>query len=258
MDRRFAVLVCSAVMLGLALVPAAAQQKTAKQCNEEWTANKATIQASGKTKKVFVAECRGQATAAPTAAPKPAATAAPKPPRTAAPSPAANVKTAKQCNEEWTANKAAIQASKKTKKEFMAECRTQPAGASTTTAAPSPATPPPAAAPARPSTAAPAAPPPTGAPARQPSTAAAPTATPPPATTRPSTAATPAAAGQFSTEAQAKARCPGDTVVWVNLDSKVYHFAGTRNYGTTKSGAYMCEKDATAAGSRAAKNEKRP
>jgi hypothetical protein len=258
MDRRFAVLACSAVMLGLALVPAAAQQKTAKQCNEEWTANKATIQASGKTKKVFVAECRGQATAAPTAAPKPAATAAPKPPRTAAPSPAANVKTAKQCNEEWTANKAAIQASKKTKKEFMAECRTQPAGASTTTAAPSPATPPPAAAPARPSTRAPAAPPPTGAPARQPSTAAAPTATPPPATTRPSTAATPAAAGQFSTEAQAKARCPGDTVVWVNLDSKVYHFAGTRNYGTTKSGAYMCEKDATAAGSRAAKNEKRP
>jgi hypothetical protein len=68
----------------------------------------------------------------------------------------------------------------------------------------------------------------------------------------------PTGAGQFSTEAQAKARCPGDTVVWVNLDSKVYHFAGTRNYGTTKSGAYMCEKDATAAGSRAAKNEKQP
>jgi hypothetical protein len=241
MDRRFAVLICSAAMLGLASVPAAAQQKTAKQCNDEWTANKATIQASGKTKKAFVAECRGQAAAAPTATPKPAATATPKPPRTAPPSPAANVKTAKQCNDEWTANKAAIQASKKTKKEFMAECRTQPAGASTTTAAPSPATPPPATAPARPSTAAPAAPPPTAAPARQPSTAAAPTA-----------------AGQFSTEAQAKARCPGDTVVWVNLDSKVYHFAGTRNYGTTKSGAYMCEKDATAAGSRAAKNEKRP
>jgi hypothetical protein len=258
MDRRFVVLICSAAMLGLASVPAAAQQKTAKQCNDEWTANKATIQASGKTKKVFVAECRGQAAAAPTATPKPAAGAAPKPPRTAAPSPAANVRTAKQCNEEWTANKAAIQASKKTKKEFMAECRAQPAGASTTIAAPSPATPPPAAAPARPSTAAPTAPPPAGAPVRQPSTAAAPTTMPPPATTRPSTAAAPTAAGQFSTEAQAKARCPGDTVVWVNLDSKVYHFAGMRNYGTTKSGAYMCEKDATAAGSRAAKNEKHP
>ncbi len=257
MDRCFAVLVCSAAMLGLVSLPVGAQQKTVKQCDDEWTANKATIQASGITKKVFVAECRGQATAAPAAAPKPATTAAPKPAKTAAPSRAANVKTAKQCNDEWTANKAAIQASKRTKKEFMAECRSQPAGSSTTTAAPPPATPPPAA-PARPSTAAPAAPPPTGAPARQPSTAAAPTTTPPPATTRSPTTPAPTAADQFSTEAQAKARCPGDTVVWVNLDSKVYHFAGTRNYGTTKSGAYMCERDATAAGSRAAKNEKRP
>jgi hypothetical protein len=274
MDRRFVILVCSAAMLGLAAMPAAAQQKTAKQCNDEWTASKATIQASGKTKKVFIAECRGQATAAPTAAPKPATTAAPKPPRTAASSPAANVKTAKQCNDDWTANKAAIQAGKKTKKEFMAECRAQPAGASTTTAAPPPAatpvkppstaaTPPapgtpPAAEPARPSTAAPTTPPPITAPARQPSTAAAPPTTPPPATTRAPAAPAPTAAGQFSTEAQAKARCPGDTVVWVNLNSKVYHFAGTRNYGTTKSGAYMCERDATTAGSRAAKNEKRP
>src|SRR5262249_11714383 len=80
----------------------------------------------------------------------------------------------------------------------------------------------------------------------------------PAATTPRTTTATPTGAGQFPTEAQAKARCPSDTVVWVNLDSKVYHFAGTRNYGTTKSGAYMCERDATAAGSRAAKNEKRP
>src|SRR6266581_7955846 len=165
MDRRFVILVCSAAMLGLATM-AAAQQKTAKQCNDEWTASKAAIQASGKTKKVFIAECRGQATAAPTAARKPATTAAPKPPRTAAPSPSANVKTAKQCNDEWTTNKVAIQASKKTKKEFMAECRAQPAGAPTTTAAPPPAAtpvkppstaatplvPPPAAAPARPST----------------------------------------------------------------------------------------------------------
>src|SRR6266566_7663598 len=151
MDRRFVILVCSAAMLGLATM-AAAQQKTAKQCNDEWTADKATIQASGKTKKVFIAECRGQAAAAPAAAPKPATTAAPKSPKTAAPSPAANVKTAKQCNDEWTTNKATIQASKRTKKEFLAECRTQPAGASTTTAAPSPA-PPPTPAPAKPSTA---------------------------------------------------------------------------------------------------------
>src|SRR6266536_3329075 len=249
MDRRFVALICTAAMLGLASVPAAAQQKTAKQCNDEWAANKATIQASGKTKKAFVAECRGQAPAATAPASKPAAAAAPKPARTAAPSAAANVKAAKQCNDEWTANKAAIQASKKTKKEFMAECRTQPAGASTTTTAPSPA-PPPTPAPAKPSTSTAPSPPPA---------AAAPSQRPSAPTTRPSTtAAAPTGAGQFSTEAQAKARCPGDTVVWVNLDSKVYHFAGTRNYGTTKRGAYMCEREATAAGSRAAKNEKRP
>ena len=40
--------------------------------------------------------------------------------------------------------------------------------------------------------------------------------------------------------------------------SGVYHFAGTKNYGTTKAGAYMCENDATAAGDRASKQEKHP
>src|SRR5262245_9955099 len=129
MHFRLASLICSAAMLGLASLPAAAQQKTVKQCSDEWAANKAAIQASGKTKKIFVAECRGQATTAP----QPAAPAAPKT-RAVAPGPAANVKTAKQCNDEWTANKAAIQASKKTKRQFMADCRTQPPGASTTTA----------------------------------------------------------------------------------------------------------------------------
>jgi hypothetical protein len=250
MGRHLVALICTAAVLGLASVPAAAQQKTAKQCNEEWTTNKATIQASGKTKKAFVAECRGQGPAVTAPAPKPTTAAAPKPARTAAPGAAGNVKTAKQCNDEWSANKAAIQAGKKTKKQFMAECRAQPPG-STTTAAPS-STPPPTPAPAKPSsTTAPSPPPATAAPSRRPATPAA-TARPP------TTAATPSSAGQFSTEAQAKTRCPGDTVVWVNLDSKVYHFAGNRNYGTTKTGAYMCEKDAAAAGSRAAKNEKHP
>jgi hypothetical protein len=65
-------------------------------------------------------------------------------------------------------------------------------------------------------------------------------------------------AGQFADEASAKARCPTDTVVWVNLPSKIYHFAGTKSYGTTKRGAYMCEKDAVAAEDRASKTEKHP
>ena len=47
-------------------------------------------------------------------------------------------------------------------------------------------------------------------------------------------------------------------MVWVNERSRIYHFAGTRDYGHTKRGAYMCESDAQGAGNRAAKNESHP
>jgi hypothetical protein len=142
----------------------------------------------------------------------------------------AQQKTAKECNAEWTANKAEIQASGKTKKDFVAECRagTSPATTGATTQ-PQPAPP-------------------------APSTAAKPSA----ATTRAPSAGTPAAAGQFASEQQAQSHCPGGTVVWANLQSKIYHFSGTRDYGNTKKGAYMCEQDTAAAGYRAAKNEKHP
>ena len=243
MDRRLFALIWAATMVAFTSVSSAAQQKTATQCNQEWAANKAAIQASGKTKKAFVAECRGQPGATAATPPKPAARAAPARSRAATPAGTANLKTAKECNSEWTANKAAIQASKKTKKQFIGECRAQPAGASTATTAPAA---PSSARPATPSTA-PAAP----APAPRPSSR-----TEPARTRSTTTAAT--GAGQFSTEAQARSRCPADTIVWVNLDSKVYHFAGHRSYGNTKSGAYMCERDAMAAGDRAAKNEKHP
>lgn len=80
--------------------------------------------------------------------------------------------------------------------------------------------------------------------------------TPSPSKKKPRAAAAPKA-GQFASEAEAKASCPGDTVVWANTGTKVYHFQGSGPYGTTKRGAYMCEKDTGAAGFRAAKNEKR-
>jgi hypothetical protein len=38
--------------------------------------------------------------------------------------------------------------------------------------------------------------------------------------------------------------------------SKIYHFAGHKDYGNLKNGAYMCEKDTAGAGARAAKSEK--
>jgi hypothetical protein len=64
--------------------------------------------------------------------------------------------------------------------------------------------------------------------------------------------------GQFASETEAKASCPGDTVVWANLSSKVYHYATAKTYGKTKRGAYICEKSTAAAGFRAAKKEQRP
>jgi hypothetical protein len=120
---------------------------------------------------------------------------------TLAPPASAQQKTAKQCNDEWAADRAAIQASGKTKQVFVAECRGLPV------------------------------------PAKTPGTAA-------------------LAKGQYATEADAKRSCASDAVVWVNLRSKVYHLSGTRNYGRTQQGAYMCEQESVNAGYHAPKNAK--
>jgi hypothetical protein len=139
----------------------------------------------------------------------------------------AQQKSVKACESEWRTNKAEYQAKGITQKAYVAECR---AGGATT----------------------------------KPATTPAPAATTAPTTTtaagRPAPSATTARTGanQFSTEAQAKARCPTDTVVWVNLSSGIYHFPGHKTYGQTKKGAYMCERDTATAGFHAAKNEKHP
>ncbi len=62
------------------------------------------------------------------------------------------------------------------------------------------------------------------------------------------------AADEFKTAAAATAHCPGDVVVWSALSaSHSYHLATSRYYGKTKRGAYVCEKDAAAAGYHASK-----
>jgi len=72
------------------------------------------------------------------------------------------------------------------------------------------------------------------------------------------TSATPAkASAGFATEAAAKAHCPSDTVMWANHGSKVLHYAGSKYYGKTKQGSYMCEGEATKLGYHAAKGEKK-
>jgi hypothetical protein len=213
-------------MLAVSPIAATAATKTAKECDTEYAANKDAIKASGQTKKDFVAACRAGSDVVPSggAAAAPAQT-------TVTPAASGSVKTAKECNAEYAANKDAIKGSGETKKDFIAACR---AG----TAAPQPAKP------AGGAAATGAAAPSSKVQART--------------TSAPSATTTPTGANQFATEAQAKARCPGSTVVWVNLKSKIFHFAGNRNYGTTKSGAYICESDATAEGFRAAENEKQP
>ena len=112
----------------------------------------------------------------------------------------AEQKTAKQCNDDWTANKASIQADGKTKRVFVAQCRGVPVAARASAALEK---------------------------------------------------------GQYATEAEAKTNCPSDAVVWVNSVSKVYHASGSRNYGKTKTGAYMCEQVSVAAGYRAPKPARR-
>ena len=145
----------------------------------------------------------------------------------------------KQCGDDWKAAKAAGTTKGQTWQEFLKTCKAgkeataTPAAATAPAAAPAPA---PAATPA-------------AAPAPAPTMAAKPKKMAPPA-------AAPTGAGEFASEDEAKAKCPTDTVVWVNTKSHKYHYAGHRNYGHTKQGAYMCEADAKAAGDVGAKGEK--
>jgi hypothetical protein len=136
----------------------------------------------------------------------------------------------KQCGDDWKAAKANNATNGMTWQEFLKQCRTQ-----------------------KESSAAPAAPP-AAVPAPAPAPAPAPVQTYQPKPVPAQTAARATGAGQFTTAAEAQARCPSDKVVWVNTKSHIYHYAGTRSYGTTKQGAYMCEADASAAGDRASKS----
>jgi hypothetical protein len=59
---------------------------------------------------------------------------------------------------------------------------------------------------------------------------------------------------EFSSDTAAQRHCPRDTVVWLNTNSGIYHYAGMRWYGNTNYGAYVCEREAVAAGNRATEN----
>lgn len=58
---------------------------------------------------------------------------------------------------------------------------------------------------------------------------------------------------KFKTEAQAKTACASQQVVWANTSTHVLHAAGSKYFGKTKHGAYMCENTATQSGYHMAK-----
>lgn len=128
MKKYLASVVCAA-FAGMVLVsaPAFAQQKTVKQCEDEWKKDKAGNQAKKITEKAYVATCRADSAAAKPADTKPAA-AAPAPAPTAAPAPkpvaaapaaakpaaapatggkAGEITRIKACGADWKADKAA-------------------------------------------------------------------------------------------------------------------------------------------------------
>lgn len=244
----FVAVLCSASVGILTLSsPTLAAAKTAKECQQEWQANKAANEANKITEKAYVSKCRTEASSAEPMS-KPAAATGPKETakekkveekksEKAAGATGAAKKTAKACEEEWQANKAANRAKGITEKAYVEACRSGTAAVTPASAA------------TKEKTSAPMAPAPAAAVKEK--------ATVPAQASAPATG-TPSGANQFAAEAQAKARCGSGTVVWANLESKIYHFAGHDDYGYTKKGTYMCEKDTTGQGMRAAKNEKHP
>src|ERR1043166_8422284 len=91
-----------AVLATCVAVPfvALGQQKTAKECRDEW---RASTDAAKGTQKDYVAKCRGEGAAAPAARPA-----------------AGGAKTAKECRDEW---RASTDANKGTQKDYVAKCR---------------------------------------------------------------------------------------------------------------------------------------
>jgi len=223
-----------------------------KACASQWKQAQTTGATSGQSWPQFLAQCRARQgsptlTAAPAPAPQsgslfpwsqPSAPASATASNVGGPSAAQSVM--RLCASQWKDAKAAGTTGGESWPQFLAQCRARQGS----TAASGGFAPAPAPAPA-----------PTPAPASQSGSLfpwwqqSAPASTP-------SAPATPRA-GEYTTELAARARCSTDTIVWANTPSRIYHYSGTRYYGSTRRGAYMCEADARAAGYRAAKNRQR-
>jgi hypothetical protein len=237
-----------AVTLSVAGPTSANAESVMKACASQWKQAQATGATGGQSWPQFLAQCRTSQASSPSA---PASAPAPAPqsgslfpwsqPSAPASATASNggggQSVMKLCASQWKDAKAAGTTGGQSWPQFLAQCRTRQGYAAAPSGgfAPAPA--------------------PAPAPAsqsgslfpwwQQPNQAPAPGA---PATPR---------AGEYTTELAARARCPSDIVVWANTPSRIYHYSGTRYFGHTRNGAYMCEADARAAGYRAAKNRQR-
>jgi len=48
----------------------------------------------------------------------------------------------------------------------------------------------------------------------------------------------------FQTEMQAQQHCPNDTVVWLDLDKRIYYIKGQRLYAQGRTGTFVCQEEA--------------
>ena len=249
MRYSFGSLVAAAIVFGLPIAaPTAANAESVmRTCVTQWKQAEAAGTTGGQTWPQFLAQCRtteGAAGAAPATAPaSQSGSLLPwwgQPAPAAAPASNAGGSTAHQsvmrlCASRWKDAKAAGTTGGQTWPQFLAQCRASqgsvgaaPSGggfASAPAQAPAPSQ--------------------SGSlfpwqrPAAPASNVGAPSA---------------ARAGEYATELQARAQCPSETVVWTNTSSGIYHYPGTRYYGHTRQGAYMCEPQARAAGYRASRS----
>jgi hypothetical protein len=250
-------LTAAAIASGFSIVgmDAANAQSVMRTCATEWKQAQAAGTTGGEAWPQFLAQCRTRqgAAAAPassTAAPAPAPQSGSLFPWSQPAAPASNVgapaggqSVMKMCASQWKDAKAAGTTAGQTWPQYLSQCRARQGSAASSSGGFAPAS----------------APAPAPAPASQSGSLfpwwqqSAPSSAPASNVGAPSALQ----AGQFTTELAARARCPSDTVVWVNTPTRIYHYSGTRYYGHTLKGAYMCEADARGDGYRAARNRQR-
>jgi hypothetical protein len=254
-------LTAATIAFGLLVAgPAVANaQSVMRTCAAEWKQAQTAGATGAQSWPQFLGQCRtregsaaapSSSTAAPTPAPQSDSLfpwSQPSAPSSATVSnvgaPSAGQSVMKVCASQWKEAKAAGTTGGRTWPQFLAQCRTGQSSAASSSGGFAPA---PASVPAP-------------APASQSGSLFPWWQSSNPASAPASNVGAPAAlqAGQYTTELAARARCPSDTVVWVNTPTRIYHYSGTRYYGQTRRGAYMCEADARAAGYRATRNRQR-